>query len=948
MKKILSYTIVFCLTLVTTYARAAETFRSLTTTDGLSDLVVNAIYKDSLGYVWLGTGNSLERFDGIHLRSYSIAGADERLKRVNALAELPGNELWMGNGQGLWRFNPLKDSLEPVARETIHFTVRALLHDGRGTLYIGTERGLFIYRDGQLEQVLTDSNVLSTANNITGLALDADHTQLWLATEGGLCSISLADWKSSIYHHITESGHECSFSQIACIGPVIYLGTMEHGLLRFDTRTRQFAHYVDVGCNVISSLSAVGDSLLCVGTDGNGVHFLSPSEEHVVRSFRHESGQSQGLRSNSVYSVLADREGLLWVGFYQMGLDYTPYQDDLFSTYAFPPYFDSADMPVRALAIRGSEKLIGSRDGLFFIDEETHRFRGFHTPQLRSNMIFCCLFHRGEYYVGTYGGGLYILNPTTLALRDFDPAGEMPFSRGHIFCLKEDAEGNLWAGTSMGVFVYHDGHQLHHFTSANSKLPEGNVYEIYFDSSHKGWICTESGLCLWEPSTKSLKTDIFPEGFIHKEKVRVVYEDSRHQLLFLPDKGPMLVSDLSMTAFHRLPPGTPLEGRDAMFVVEDNIGWLWIGTNNGLFHNDKVERFVPYGYVDGLPGSVFTLCPPVVGNDGRIWFGNTKGLVCLDTSRLGEETVHPYRVTVTGVYINGSTPVAIQTAADGSSEVELTPSQQNVTFHFSDFCYTLPAYMRYEYCLEGVDEGWTTLVGQSEVSYYDLPSGVHSFRVRRMGEPDTETQVTVSIPLGFGWWALIAAAIFAICVIVGVTVIRNKRRAQTPSSEVASEERSSSTMLDSEERASEEPSSIHASEETQIASAEAKYKSVNVSAEECRLLLARLETLMREEKPYTRTDLKIADLAAATNTSAHTLSYLFNQYLRRNYYDYINDFRVAEFKRLVAQEEYSRYTLAALAELCGFSSRASFFRSFKKATGITPNEYVRNIGKTNE
>ena len=102
------------------------------------------------------------------------------------------------------------------------------------------------------------------------------------------------------------------------------------------------------------------------------------------------------------------------------------------------------------------------------------------------------------------------------------------------------------------------------------------------------------------------------------------------------------------------------------------------------------------------------------------------------------------------------------------------------------------------------------------------------------------------------------------------------------------------------------------------------------------------------KRVYTNPDLKIADLAAMLDTSAHTLSYLFNQHLNRNYYDYINDYRIAEFKRLIVEDEYAKYTLSALAELCGFSSRASFFRYFKKAMGITPNEYIWSIGKTNE
>ena len=88
------------------------------------------------------------------------------------------------------------------------------------------------------------------------------------------------------------------------------------------------------------------------------------------------------------------------------------------------PFFDSGDMPVRALAIEGKEKLIGSRDGLFYIDEENHRYKSFKVPQLRSNMIFSCLYYQNEYYIGTYGGEVYVFNPVTLTLRDFAPMKE--------------------------------------------------------------------------------------------------------------------------------------------------------------------------------------------------------------------------------------------------------------------------------------------------------------------------------------------------------------------------------------------------------------------------------------------------------------------------------------------------------------------------------------------
>lgn len=902
-------------------------FRGLSVTEGLSDLVVNALYKDSLGYVWIGTGNSLERFDGIHLKHFLISGANEKIKRVNTIAEMEGNQLWMGNGMGLWRVNTEKDILEPIAAETLRYGVHSLLPDGKGSLYIGSEAGLFIYRNGNLEQVLIDPNILSASNIITGLNLTEEGV-LWMATNDGLYSMQLSDRKITPYHNVVNDKHICSYNNIARIGTMLYLGTMGQGIISFNTQTHTFNRFIDVDCNVISSLSSDGKEILYVGTDGNGVHFVSTREMKTIRSFRHESGKEESIRSNSVYSLLVDRDGLIWIGFYQLGLDYSMYQSGLFSTYSYPPYFDSKDMPVRSVAITKHEKLIGSRDGLFYIDESKHRFKNFKTPELRSSMIFCIYKFQDKYYIGTYGGGMYIFDPADLTIRDFKPNEPQPFMRGQIFCIKSDSTDNLWIGTSMGLYCYKDGKQVQHYTSANSRLPEGNIYEIYFDSTHKGWICTENGMCIWDPSSESLKNDIFPEGFIHKEKIRVVYEDSNHDLYFLPDKGSLCISDLSMNRFRRLQPNTQLEGKDGMFILEDEEKWLWIGTNNGLYRYDKKDTFIPYNFIDGIPSSIFTLCPPVQDEKGIIWMGNSKGLIYMDFKQNSLMKQYNYPITITDIYANGKLPIRPLTENKEMPEIVLESSQNNLTFNFSGFTYTEPAYMTYEYKLEGEDEDWQILTGKSEVTYYDLSAGNYIFRVRPIGNPDSAASVSVHIPYPVEIWGIIA--IFIALVFVGYIYFQRKRK--TKQVEVIQ------PLVPEEIQKVEKPEKA----------AEEKYKTNKISTEECQRLTEKLETLMRKDKPYTNPDLKIADLATMLGRSAHTLSYLFNQHLNRNYYDYINDYRIEEFKRLINKDESNKYTLGALAELCGFSSRASFFRYFKKATGITPNEYIRSIGKDNE
>ena len=936
MKNSLRYIFLF-ITLLTAFCLQAETrvLRSLTATDGLKDLTVTAFYKDSDGFVWIGTTGSVERFDGIYLKHYALAGTDERLKNVETIAGTGDGQLWMGNGMGLWRLNRQEDTFERIASDVINCPVRSMIYDGKETLYIGTDRGLYIHKDGKFRHVQLGTNSISPSNAVVCMALEGTK-RLWMATSDGLCAMNLKDNSLQRWHNETEGKHSCQFTCTARIGNKLYLGTMDRGIVCFDISTEQFTPYLDVGCNVIKVLRSQDEHTLYVGTDGNGVHIIDTTRDAITYSMRHEAGNNESLRSNSVYSLLVDREGIVWVGFYQAGLDYTLFQGDTFTVYAYPPYFNSKDMPIRAISIHGDEKLIGARNGLFYINETKGIFKKFNMPQMRSDMVFCIRRFEGSYMVGTYGGGMYIINPTTLRMTDFSQTE--PFWTGHVFCMTEDAEHTLWIGTSMGLYRYHDGKLLAHYTSADSKLPPGNVYEIFFDSTGKGWICTENGLCLWDPSSRQLRTDVFPEGFIHTEKIRVVYEDSEHQLYLFPDKGALFISDLSMNHFHRLQPNTPLEGRDGLFIIEDAEKKLWIGTSNGLFHYDKRGNFEFYNFADGIPSPTFTLCPPVCDEKGNFWFGNSDGLLQLDTHQFNgrHRAGEAYPVQITDVLVNGNHPEIHLNQASGTiPQIQLKASEKNVTFRVSDFSYTSPDVMSYEYKLDGRDETWQSLIGRSAITYFNLHAGTYTFRVRRIGQPESETALSIDIAALFS--PSTAWIVCLLAFISGTGYYYYRIRKKTPPSP------SPAMVTETVPPAHPLPSVQTSEEETAVP--EAKYKTNKISPEECKRLLGQLKMLMNKDKPYKNPDLKIADLATAIGTTPHALSYVFNQHLERSYYDYVNDFRIAEFKRMAGMEEYARYTLSALAEQCGFSSRASFFRYFKKATGITPNEYIHQLEK---
>lgn len=910
-------------------------FRNIVMSDGLSGLLVNAIYKDSEGFVWLGTDNCLDRFDGVKVRHFEFRGIESgRKKRVNSVTETANKQLWVGNGIGLWRLNRTNSQLERIVPEKIDFAVNTLLAN-EDILYIGTEKGLFIHKDGQLLQVLTDRNMLAACNRIMDICLNEDKTVLWLATVQGLFSYSLKDGKIDSWHFQENVPEADYFRCLTRIGETLYLGTMSQGVVRFDIKKETFSHTVSLGCDVISDISSDGKETVYIATDGNGVHFLSHKDQQVTRRFYHDVNDKEGIRSNSIYSLLVDDRGAVWVGHFQAGLDYSLYQNGLFRTYAYPPLFNSANLSIRSFVNRGQEKVIGSRDGLFYINEATGVVKSFVKPVLTSDLILTISFYQGEYYIGTYGGGMMVLNPGTLSLKYFAQGDTELFQKGHIFCVKPDAKGNLWIGTSQGLFCYNgQTKQIKHFTSANSQLPEGNVYEVSFDSTGKGWIATETGMCIYDPASQSLRSNVFPEGFVHRDKVRTIYEDAGHNLYFIREKGSLFTSTLTMDRFQNRSIFSTLPDNSLMSVIEDNQGWLWVACNDGLLRiKEEGEEYDAFTFNDGVPGPTFTNGAAYKDEKGLLWFGNTKGLIYVDPKRVDEVRGKVRPIVFTDILANG---VPFTSSS-------LKYNQNNLTFCFTDFAYGLPSALLYEYRLEGVDKDWKLLAAQNEVSYYGLSSGTYTFRVRLPGNEQSEASCQVTVCPMIPWWGWGLSVLLIVGIIAFIRYYVWKRMRRLLDSSASSISASAGEEIQQREQSVEQPEVIS---EQQSSTVEEKYKTNRLTEEECKELHKKLVAYVEKEKPYISPDLKMGDLASALDTSSHSLSYLLNQYLNQSYYDFINEYRVTQFKKMVADSQYSRYTLTALAELCGFSSRASFFRSFKKSTGVTPNEYIRSIGGT--
>lgn len=899
---------VFLFTMMSGVSSQTTILNGLTTKDGLSGSIIYAINKDSKGMMWFASDRGVDRFDGYHI--FPCNGLNG--KAVKTLAEWKDGKMLAGNDSGLWLYDPVNNAFKPAFRNEVNTVVSCLLTDKSGQIYAGSSNGLFLYDSkGRWKHYLIEKNDLSRKNNVISLAPGGENC-LFVVGENGVYRIDLR--KNSVTA-LTEDESRL-FTCLSTNGGQLYIGTRNRGLLCYDLKTRRIFSFSKIGTYTVKSLQIdQRQHKMYVATDGGGVFIISIPGGEITGQMKSETGIENTIRSNSVYSLLYDREGILWTGYFQMGLDYTLYQNHLFSLYAFPPSFSSYHIPVRSIAIHGRQRVIGSRNGLYFVDEEKHLVRHYAMPQLASNMIFSILYYKGSYLIGT-GAGLYSLNPLSGHLLYLQPEG----TKGKdelFFSLTTGRDGSLWAGTTTGVFHFGKDLKLRgHYLVTNSQLPGNIVYNVYEDKEERVWITTDNGTCIFEPSTQSIHSDLFPKSFPWRS-VRNVYESTSGNFYFTTKQGSLLLSSPDLKQIRPYIPELFADGKKCMFLAEDFKQGLWIGTDAGLFCHEASGNIHRFTFRDGIPDPVFFSCTPVKDDEGMLWFGNSQGLLRWNGSYSAPAAHYPLQVT--DVLVNNH---SLGVKAFEHGKIKISSSKDELTFKISDFSYTDPSSVAYEYMLEGQDNGWKQLKSNSDITYYNLSSGFYTLKLRVAGIPSSEVKIPVSI--GFSWWLIVLAIVVFILIIGRVAWFRFggliKENFQTKIRKRLPQVITSTSPVNPD-----------------------KYRNNKVDEENCDLLSRKLEVLMQKQKLYLNPDLKLKDLADRLRVPVYNLSYVLNIYMCQRFNDYVNNYRIGEFKELVKDEKYRKYTLDALSSLCGFSSKTSFFRNFKRMEGIAPGEYIKQL-----
>lgn len=884
-------------------AQQRTRFRTISVEDGLPSNTVSSLKRDSRGFLWIGTKNGLVRFDGADLRIYPETAHDD----IWCIEELGVDTLLYGTVSDLKYYSRVHDTSGRV--ELPATIIKTLMKIDGNRAFVGTENGLYLLDNFKPNHLQIETG-LTPSNHITGL-LRENKDVFWFSTAGGLGRIDARNMEIKLYRMPEAIGNSNFFNALTRYGDSIYLGSFNKGVFRFDMTKKKFSKVPGFDHNLIMTID-VHDGQLYVGTNGQGlkVRALDRDDAPIVT---YNDRQRNSIASNTVTSFLYTA-GIPWVGTQFGGISYAPRTADKFTTYSFDDFY-SADHRVRSFYMfHDGSKLIGTRNGLYYVDERNGRIKKFSsdnpTSGLRSDIIMHIDRINDKVLIGTYGGGFHVFDQATATLSDLSH-DELTLY-GCIFHFVPDRKGGMYVATQNGVY-HTDGNGTvdRHYSSQNSSLPTSAIFKVCLDALDRLWIGAKFGLHLLDTHTGRMVNNV--AGIGSRNAVSYLLNDRDRDMWACTNAG-LFHINRNLEQLARYDSSDILPDDNVISIYQDTSGVFWITSGSSLTkYEPKSGVRTLYRKQDGLGDKDFN-CGVFCFNDTTIWWLNEGGLFYADRFDTKPQAQPDKRVYITSYRIGDRTEYPADT--DNPGTIEVPAKTDGFELRFSNLDFSLPYANVYEYRLEGYDQEWQTLTGGNSVKYTDVPPGTYRFEVRVPG-PGEVTSVMVKVRRSYTGIVMTILTLVLIVSLIAVFLylLRKMRRRMHHEREVLSRSSRKFSMAPNQELTREKNS-----------------------------LMDALSEWMQSDKPYLNSRLTIGEAAAAIDSSETDLSQLLNVDFGINWTNFVNTYRINELKDRLTSDNLSKYTLNALSEKCGFSSKTTFYRVFKQFTGMTPREYCRQNG----
>ena len=768
----------------TSYAIDNINFKNISIEDGLSQSTVETMIQDSKGYLWFGTNDGLNRYNGYEFKVYKNNKNSQNSLVSNYIIDIKedneGN-IWVGTPSGLSKISSENDRITNYTYEKdkgnlSNNNVCEILITKDGNILVATDDGLNLYdkENDKFNRILYKDNII-TNQSIYSITED-NNGNLWIGTTDGLNKI---DVKSRKIEKIYSSDDANSISdnwiyKVYCDKDgYLWVGTYSEGLNRINIKNNEITVYKNInndsnslGGNYVKNILQDSNGTIWVCTDGGLSKYIASDDKFIT--YTNKSYDRYSLIDDNTYSITEDKNGLIFVGTYNGISLFDPnnkiehYKNDPFNTNSL-----SENSINGIYEDKDGFIWVGTKSkGVNIIDRKSEIIDYITTDDgLMSNSINSIVGYDDYLWIGT-SNGLNKINKNNHKIENYN--SNKILSSVKIKYLYLDSEKYLWIGTPKGIYIlntYTDEVMDISYILSKNKVDDTYIETIYEDREGNYWIGTFLEGYLLKIDTKNKSVKVY-EDEINSKSVRTIAEDDKYLWIGSSDGLFRLEKDTDKILTYTEDDG--LCNNNIYGILIDDQGNLWMSTNNGLSKFDsKKEKFINFYLEDGIQSNEFNGASYLKNNSGEFLFGGINGLNIFnpDDITVGNNSLE---VVFDKFTINRKIYKTIN-----NLEFKYNENLINIDYFFPD--YKNIQGIEYKYMLEDVDKHWNT-TKNNEIIYNNLSPGKYELKIKAISSNGITSDVssvkfTIKPPI---WLSKGAYLIYIILIILFIYIQKNK------------------------------------------------------------------------------------------------------------------------------------------------------------------------------
>jgi|GEM_PF-6245571 len=804
-------------------------FEHIGTKEGLSQSNILSIVQDSRGFMWFGSWDGLNKYDGYKMTVYKNSTGDINSlsnNYINSISENKNDNLWIATANGLNYFDRKTELFTRYMHHTDNSNsircnnINKVMVDRQGMVWVCTAEGLdrFNTVTNRFEHIAIPGIEKNGAVSNAGIKsiFEDSKGNLWVSVinEG----ISLYNRQNRTFSHFLHDEKNSRSLSSNTINEVfedsrhhIWLATNGGGLDMLDEKQQGFLHFKhddnnrnSLEKNVVLAINEDTENNLWVSTENGGISLFNYSTGSFS-TYQHDEIDKESISNNSIYCIYRDNKGNMWLGNFAGWVDMAMHDKLLFTHYKHMMSSNSlCNNQVLSIMEDSKNQLWIGTDGggLDIFDPQTNGFTHYrynkkNPNSISSDNVLCTMEDsKGNTWIGTWIGGITVMNRQKKVTGYFkhDPSNAGSLANNNAWKIFEDSHKRIWIGTYGGGLdlLNADGKTFTHYrnnpANGNSIAAE-NIINIYEDSEGYLWLSSESkGLDRFDTHTQQFTHFVHDDS---KNSISNTYVNSVIERndgnLWIGTMNGLNCYNKKSGQFRVFTTADGLAGDYVFGVLEDDSNNLWISTNRGIscLHLNT-GRFENFGITEGLQSDEFKQLAFCKTRSGMMYFGGINGFNQFFPGSIRKTSYDPPLVVTNFTIFNKQVPIQV-------SDGEASPLKQSITetkcitlpysssvfsLEFASLNYTDNAKKKYTYMLEGFDQTWNEAGTARSATYTNLDPGTYIFKIRGIDNQDNmsakTTMMTIVIkpPFWLTWWFKLALCVAVTGAVIGIYRVR--------------------------------------------------------------------------------------------------------------------------------------------------------------------------------